>query len=358
MSDIGTHKMLQAYFQDSPATSFLTGFFDARPENFYNSEEIEIDIERDDEDIAIAITDLSTGYNINSSDLYTNKSFKPPILKEAAALNAFDLIKRMAGKNPFEDFDFQANATVRAFKNFRLVEKKVRRTVELQSSQVLQTGLVDLKNSAGVTLYTIDYKPKATHFPTVAIAWSNAATAVPINDIDSLAQLIRADGKTDPTDLIMGDTAWLEFIATDQIKEHINFRRANLIAIQPIMVGRGATFQGEISVGNYVYKIWTYSGGYKDPQTGNHTKFVDPGKVIMTSEAGRLDATFGAIPRIAPPDSRVLPFLPSRMSDADMRIDLFTNAWLTPDGEQLMTGVGARPLMIPTAIDTYGCMTT
>ena len=89
---------------------------------------------------------------------------------------------------------------------------------------------------------------------------------------------------------------------------------------------------------------------------------MDPNKVVVRSSTGRLDATFGAIPNIgkllgAQATNNVLPELPSRANNVEGGMDMFWNAWITPDGEQLMGGVGSRPLMIPTAIDTFGCLT-
>ena len=126
----------------------------------------------------------------------------------------------------------------------------------------------------------------------------------------------------------------------------------------PQRVGQGATFQGTINIGNYEFRMWTYNGKYKDPATGNIVPYVTAGKVIMLSEGGRLDATFGNIPRLRSPEQQAIPYLPERMSNSDARVDLITNAWFTDDGENLMVGCAARPLLIPTAIDTYGCLTT
>ena len=124
----------------------------------------------------------------------------------------------------------------------------------------------------------------------------------------------------------------------------------------------GGTYRGWIDIGNYRYEMWTYGGRYKHPQTGVKTPFIDPGNVIVRDSNGRLDATFGAIPNIGAllgeMGPNLLPELPGRISNTGGGMDLFVNAWLSNDGEQLFGGVGARPLMIPTAIDTYGCLTT
>jgi hypothetical protein len=354
--------MLRAYEQMGQVTLFLSGFFLSPPENFHTSEEVEIDIERSDEDIAIVVTDLSTGHRMNTGDLYTNKSFKPPILKEAVPINSFDLIKRMPGQNPFESPDFRANVILRMFKNMAKVEKKIRRTMELQASQVLQTGTVTLKDENGVNLYVLDYKAKASHFPTAGTAW-NAGGADISGDISALAEIIRNDGLSDPDQLIMGVDAFEAFIKDPEIQKRYDNRRIDLGTIAPMqMRGQGGSFRGIVEIGNYRYDIWTYGGRFKDPQTGNKVQFITPSKVVVRASSGRLDATFGAIPNIGAllgsQASQLLPELPSRLPNAQGGMDLFANAWMSDDGEQLFGGVGARPLMIPTAIDTFGCIET
>lgn len=362
MSGTTTKRLISAYNQMASPTLFLSGFFQSPPENFHTSEEVEIDIIRSDEDVSIVIQDLSTGYRMNSDDLYTNKGFKPPIHKEAITLNAFDLIKRMPGENPFESPDFRANIITRMFNGMTKIERKIRRAMEQQASQVLQTGVITLTDDAGTALYTLDYKPKATHFPTVAIAWDQG-NAVIAEDINALTEVIRNDGLADPDQLLMGVDAFEAFIADDLIQKRFDVRRIDLGTIAPMeMRGNGGNFRGVVEIGNYRYDVWTYGGRFKDPQTGNKVQYISPEKVVVRASGGRLDATFGAIPNIGAlmgaQATNLLPELPGRVSNADGGMDLFTNAWLSPDGEQLFGGVGARPLMIPTAIDTYGCLDT
>jgi hypothetical protein len=360
MSNETTKRMISAYNQTAQPTLFLSGFFRSPASNFHTSEEVEIDIVRSDEDVAIVVQDLSTGYRMNSEDLYTNKGFKPPIFKEALAINSFDLLKRMPGQNPFESPNFRANVITRMFNGMNKVERKIRRSIEIQASQVLQTGVVTLTDSNGNALYTLDYKPKASHFPTVSITWGTG-TEDKAADINALAEVVRNDGLADPDQLIMGVDAFELFIKDADIQKRYDIRRMDLGTISPMeMRGNGGAFRGIVEIGNYRYDIWTYGGRYKDPQTGNKVQFMSPDKVIVRASSGRFDATFGAIPNIGSlvgaQANRLLPELPGRISNTDGGMDLFTNAWLSNDGEQLFGGVGARPLMIPTAIDTYGCL--
>lgn len=362
MSGTVTQRMIQAYYQEAAPTAFFSGMFQARPENFHSSEQIEIDIVRTEEDVSIVIQDLSAGYRMNSNDLYTNKGFKPPIHKEAIPINAFDLIKRVPGQNPFQNPDFRANILLLMFNGMRKVERKVRRSIELQASQVMQTGKVTLTDINGTSLYALDYKPKSSHFPTAGVSWATATTAQKIDDMRSLSDLVRTDGLAQPDQIICGIDAWENLMQDAGFKSRLDTRRADLGTITgPTTLGSGGIHQGTITLGNYRFDVFTYDGHYKDPQTGVSTPFMDPGKIIIRDSRARLDATFGAIPNIGAElgaNGRLIPELPSRMSSSGNGMDLFTNMWLSGDGEQLFGGVGARPLMVPTAIDTFGCLDT
>ncbi len=362
MSGTITRRMLRFYEQMAAPTMFLSGFFVSPPENFHTTEEVEFDIVRSDEDISIVVTDLSTGYRMNSDDLFTNKSFKPPIHKEKIALNAFDLLKRVPGDDPFQSPDFRASLINRMFRGMVKIERKIRRSMELQASQVLQTGTITLTNDAGLALYTLDFKPKATHFPTAGTAWGTGGDDI-LGDLEALAEVIRNDGLEDPDEVIMGIAAFNAFIEDDAVQKQFDNRRFELGRISPMEKrGNGGTFRGVVEIGNYKFDIWTYGGRFKDPQTGNKVQFIDPSKVVVRSSSARLDATFGAIPNIGAlmgaQATRLLPELPTRLSNDAGGMDLFTNVWLSNDGEQMFGGVGARPLMIPTAIDTYGTLET
>ena len=362
MSSENTIKLLSAYEQSAPPTLFLTGLFRSPAENFYESEDVEIDIERTDEDIAIVIQDLSTDYRYNADDIYTNKRFKAPIYKEAIALNSSDLIKRSAGENPFQSPRFRANVVLKMVKGMRKIQRKIARSIEVQAASVLQFGTVTLQDDQGNDLYTIDYSPKTTHFPTSAIGWGLPGATI-FDDLNALSEVIRNDGLSNVDQIIMGSNAFENFIKDPTAQQRFDNRRVNMGAISPMQVnGNGGIFRGVVEVGNYNYDVWTYNGRYKDPQTGVKTQYMDPDKVIMRASSGRLDATFGAIPNIGlllgNQSNNLIPDLPSRMSLPNGSMDLHTNVWLSVNGEQMFGGVGSRPLLIPTAIDTFGTLNT
>jgi hypothetical protein len=359
MSDKTTKRLIAPFLQMAMAPMFLSGFFKSPPQNYHTSETVEIDIQRDGEDVAIAITDVSTGQRYNDgAEKYSNKEFKPPIFDEVATVSAFELLGRDAGENPFEaNPDFQAKGILRAYRKFEKLQNKIRRAIEQMASQVLTTGILSLVDKNGNVVYTLNFAPKASHFPTVSTAWHPAGSAGdPLGDLGALAAVIRTDGQRNPDVLAFSDGAFARFTRNPDVQKAISRDGLGVGQLTPEKRGNGATFQGFVWIGSYRFEMWTYTGGYVHPQTGAQTPYIPSDKVIMLSQAARLDLTFGRIPLLNPNLPKALPALPSRIMDGDRGIDLSTHSWFAPDGKSLSVSAGTRPLTSPTEIDSFGCV--
>jgi hypothetical protein len=357
MSDASTKTMLRPFIEKAPEPQFLSGFFQTPPENFYDSETVEIDIQRDGEDVAVAIIDLSTGGRHNANSVGSNKEFKPPVFKEKGSLNAFQLLSRDPGQHPFESKAWVAKALQRVGILSSKMQGKIRRAVEWMCAQVLQTGTVTLTDENGVAIFTIDYQAKNAHFVTTTPWAADGTGGNRVEDIDGLARTIRKNGHRSPDTLILGNTAQSRLLASANIKELLKADgfyagRAGLVPERPGV--EGANFLGTITINNYRYALWGYDGRYNNPQTGESEPFVGDDKIIMLSSKARLDLTFGAIPRLAPPSGAALPFMPARVSGNNF--DIVPNAWLSEEGDTLSVSVSSRPLPIPTELDSFGCL--
>jgi len=349
--------MIDTYNEEGQAPLFLASHFKSPPRNFHNTQKVEVDILRDDEDVAVALSSVEQGPRSNEANLFTNKAFTPAIFDEKAPVVAFMGADRRAGQNPFDDPDFVSNATQEAFMSLRLLERKIRRSIELMASQVLQTGIVTLVDKTGAVIYTIDFTPKATHFITTGVTWAeDGQTGDPLKDLADLATVIRRDGKQRPDTLIMGAGATRRFLANQKVIDQADNRRFQMGDINPRLEDQGASFVGRFWIGHYPFDLMQYDGFFRAPGDGLYTSYVDDEKVIMLASQGRLDLTFGSIPMFMGPDQRVLRFLPGQISSADRGMDMTTNTWVTPDGKTLWVSAGTRPLTIPTAIDTFGAI--
>jgi hypothetical protein len=338
-------------------TKFLQSFFTIKPGNVYNGETVEIDIQRFGEDVAVALRQ-GKGPNLNDADTVTTKEFTPPKYGEAFPANVADLVSRTAGVDPYTDAynGYAAKLVRKLMRYFQLGMDKISRAVELQASQILQTGKLTLVDSGG-TVYEIDYKPKATHFPTVSTAWSNTASDK-LLDLENLAKVIRADGQVNPDTLIFGATAFRHFLADAKVQDALDKRRINIGEVSPRQAQGGATFIGSIWIGSYEFMMWTYPEGYKDPVSGAFTQYVADDKVIMTSTQTRFDRVSALVPLPLGPDPRVAGLMPGRLVSDAMDLDVMPNLWCTPNGKELMAEIESRPLLVPVQIDGFGCLDT
>lgn len=353
MSDASTSKFIRMYAEEAEAPGFLAGFFQSPPENFHDTEKVEQDVIRDDMKVAIPVPGLASGGRQNEANKYVNKGYTPAIFKEEVSISAHDLLKREPGNNPFQNPVYLAAATRRVFEVSRKLEKKIRRGIEQMASQVLAGGTISLPDENGAVIFEADFKPKNTHHITTGTTWAaDGATGNPLTDLESLAIVLRRDGKMQPTKLIFGTVAMQRFLANAKVLTRLDNLRINMGQLAPETRGQGATFMGWVNLGQYRLEMWMYDGFYENA-AGQIAPFVADDHVLMLCDKGRLDLSFGNIPRFARPDQRALAFLP-RLSMGEQGLDLIPYAWVSQDGLSLTVQIGCRPLTIPTAIDTIG----
>jgi hypothetical protein len=365
MSDSITKRMWAAYKQKNPdPVNFFSSMYQTNLQSFFNSEKIQYDIQRTKEDIAVPVPDLTTGYRMNSLNKHTNKEVTPPVLSEAVPINSAQLLDRPAGQDPFAVNDFRANATIKLLDGMVNISNKIRRTIELQASQIFQTGKIALPDYDGGVAFELDYFPKATHFPTTGTAWGTAG-ATPLADLEALADEILKNGKQTVDLAIFGANAWDKFLLDPTVQALLDNRRMALGSITPVISpGIGGKFMGTITFGSYAVQMWTHIGNYVDPNTNILTRYMDPAKVILRASTGYMQTAFGAVPNIGDalgavnPAQRLIPGATNRLSNSSEGLDMFTSAWLSDDRKNLFGGVASRPLMVPVAIDTFGAINT
>lgn len=336
----------------------LSRNFTMKPGGSYKGVKVTIDIERYGEEVAIAVKAFK-GVNMNDFDEFTTKEFTPPAYGEGFPLNVNDQINRIAGQDPYSAAYAEAAGfiTGKAAKGFALIDDKISRAIELQAAQIYQTGQLSLTNKDGAVEYSLDFKPKASHFPTVGTAWSEAG-ATPLADIEAVAKLIRADGKVDPNELHFGETAMSEFLSHSTVKEYLDTRRIEMGQINPRYVDSGVTYYGDIWIGTYKFQMYVHSETYDHPQSGAPTKYVIDNSVIVTSSRTRLDLVAAKVPEPIAPDPRVANLLPGRMVSRTGGFDVTPNIYASPNGKQIIGELESRPLLVPVQIDGFGCLTT
>lgn len=349
---------LQAFLERRRPTGFLSSQFTVKPGGIFYGETVEYDIKRYTEAVAFPVTRGTT--NFNDASIIDTKELKPPNYGEAFPTDVEDLLERSVGIDPYSDagVEFAGKLVGRLMDYFMEGYDMIVRGVEIQASQILQTGELSLTDNNGAVRFTADFRPKATHFPTVSTAWSNSGSATPILDLLSLFEVIRGDGKVNPDIIIMGERSLRNALQITSFQDELDNRRIDTGEINPRMMGSGATLYGFVWIGSYRAQIWTYPEGYTHPQTGAFTKYVLDDKVIVTSSETRLDRLSAKVPLPLGPDPRVAALMPGRLVESTEDLDVTPNLYPTPDGRQIMAEILSRTLLAPIQIDGFGCLDT
>ena len=348
--------MMAAYRERQVRGGFLTSFFKpVRGSTGKAVINLQWDAIRYGDEMAGPVG-ANTGANLNSATVFSTKEIRPPEYSEMIAIHADDLMERMAGQDPYAagNASFMARFTDRAAEGMSQVVPLIDRGIEEQAAQVLQTGVLSL---TGTPTYAADFKPKSSHFPTVGTAWSNAATALPLNDLEALARVIQTDSHRTVKRAIMGHTALREFVNSDQVKEFADVLRYNLVDIDPRMADRGATRWGRVMANGFELEIWQYEEVREPVGGGTAAPYLDPGKVILLPDDPALVVGSTVIPRILPPDPRFAGLISAPMK-SEAGWDLLPNIWGDAEGKTVYVSVSTRTLLLPQGIDEFGCLTT
>lgn len=340
-------------------TGFLSRKFTVNDAGaFFNGDSVVIDIEKTDETVApVVVKDGEV--NLNQATVYATKTFTPPMYAEGTVFNILSLYNREVGEDPYSSAyqDYAMAMMDQMARDFAKVEHKLERSLELQASQILQTGKLELKDKNGTVAFEADFDAKATHFPQVTTSWSDAS-ATPLVDIENLAKLIRQDGKVTPDEIYMGSDAWTNFLNNAEVKAQLDNRRIEIGEVVPTDDDSGATHQAMIRIGSYKYDVWTYPEYYTD-ETGAQVSYIGKDNVIICAKRTRLDRVFAMPPKPLNVDPRVANFLPNGIINSIANgISVMPNVWCNPEGTEINGSLKTRPMLIPVQVDGFGCINT
>lgn len=357
--DQSTLQLLKYYEDRAEPQLFLTSLCQTPPENFHDKEKVTVDVVRNEPRIAVPLPRGFTGTRLVEATKAVNYEIEPLVYDTEVSLHSYTAFKRQPGQDPFSPGSgMLGNYVAEAMSYAFMVDAMTRRGMELQVAQVITTGQIVAKDASNATLDTITFGAKGAHYVTTGTAWgADGSTGNPESDIETHAEIVDRNGKLPVDQLIFGRGAINRFLANAKIRDNMNKWNMNFGSIKPPESRGGAKFHGGIVLGSRNYEVWSYRDTYIDPNSGAHTPYIPDNKVVIRAKAGRLDATYGSIPLIVPPDARAQRFMPTRLSSSARGIDMTFNTWVTPNGKSLQLSCGTRGLIIPTAVDTFGCLT-
>jgi hypothetical protein len=340
---------------------FLSTFFKVTPDSFTDAETVDLDEVYEGEEIAPVVTDLSTGAVALVEEKFVNKQVPFPVYSMKSPAQIAALMNRQPGESAYitTKINWLSRLAAILVKKFARMTNMIKRSMEDQAAQVLQTGDIVLTDENGKPAFKLGLIPKTSHFPIVTTPWSDVDDADPLGDIDALADIIRDDGFVDVTNLIFGDKAWINFIKNGWVQENLKKDVLNMGELSPQLQNKGGKRQGYIDYGANRYILWTYNGRFNLFGSKQVSKFLDPNKVIFLPEAADLDfrRLFGGIPTVRA-DTTFDQLFGADKTQIGGEYDIRPRVFWSEDQEAYIAEIKSRPIMLPVSTNRYGCLTT
>jgi len=289
-----TQALVAVYTDQTAPLSFLRSFF---KDSTSDTKLVSVEVQRGTEKVAIDVVRGTNG-NRNSISRSTERIIEPPMYDEfldATSLDAYDNYFGAGASTPTAST--AARFLNSAGSKLALIRNKIERAYELQASQALFDGIVQLKNGDN-----IDYKRKAGSLVDLGAGsyWSaaNAATADPLADFKNAGDFLRNVGKMrgGVLNVVLGGDAYAAMLQMDKFKETSDLRRIDLVDITgPVQNSVGGVLHGEVSAGNYKVRLWTYPEVYTDAN-GDQQDYVPQNKFLALPEMTNFNLAYAATP--------------------------------------------------------------
>jgi hypothetical protein len=293
-SNLVTKKIVGAFEESISVRSGFSGFF---PEETTPTLEVDVEVQRDNDLIAVDVVRFTEG-NKNKFSRVSEHKYIPPFFKEDYDFQRDQVyMNTIALGVGLENAQVNAVITQNAFKNVQKNRDKVIRAIRKQQADVLQTGIVTLVNGDNV-----DYRRKATSIVDIDVLgdyWNVSASAKPLTDIRKGMDFLRNVGNSggSAVNVVMRTSALEAFLKADEVKELADIRRIDRVNIgMPQFDGvSGFAFQGMIAAGDFNVNLWTYNEKYTDAN-GATQYYLAENLVVMMPDDFQGKTIFGGLP--------------------------------------------------------------
>lgn len=279
-----------AIYKERPVVkSFLRSFF---PVTTATSKYISIEVQRGTETMAVDVI-RGAGSNKNQVTRSTRKTFLPPYFKESFNMNELDVYDTaLLSASP----DLLRNLAADAAEETQKIIDKIDRSYEKQCADAMLSGIISV--NAGDN---IDFRRKAASIVDTSSEYFSNNSNDPDLAFIRAGKFLREQGKINANGrycVILGEGAFQALINNTIFQNKHDRKNIDLGAILPAQMSTsGASYHGYISVGSYVYDLWTYPEVYAD-SNGTLTPYIDDDKMIVTSYTPNFNFTYAQVPQL------------------------------------------------------------
>lgn len=346
-SNLLTKKIVGKFEEMIPVRTGFAGWF---PEETTPTLEVDVEVQRDNDLIAVDVVRFTEG-NKNKFSRVSEHKYIPPYFKED-----YDFQRDQAYMNTIalgvglESAQVNRVIAVNAVKNVGKNKAKIVRAIRKQQADVLQTGIITLVNGDN-----IDFKRKATSMVNVDTAgdyWSVAASATPLVDIRKGMDFLRNVGNSggSSVNVIMRSKALEALLATTEIKEQgpnviQQIQRININMPQFDGVS-GFAFHGQVAAGDFNVNLWTYNEKYTDGN-GATQYYLAENLVVMIPDDFQGKTVFGGLPTMNPSNIGGVSVMTPGIVEANYLLRSYSDERTMSSTLELTSA----PLVVPFTID-------
>jgi hypothetical protein len=247
------------------------------------------------------------------------RTFKPAYIKDKRVFDPTQPIKRAIGESigGGQLTNLQRRDAHLALQLQDQLNMLTRRK-EVMASEVIRTGKCTIVGD-DYPQVIVDFLRDAT-LTVAALAggakWDQT-TATPLKNLRAWQKLVRKAEGVNPTDVIMGDDAFENFISHSTVTPKLDQRWLQGTSVNPSQkVVEGGSFQGTIDG----FSIYTYSGWYVDPADDTEKEIWPLDQVSLVSPFLEGVRAYGAI-KDGKAGLKALPYFPKMWEDDDPAVE-------------------------------------
>jgi hypothetical protein len=284
-------KVVGRFQEDIPVRAGFDGFF---PRETTPTLMVDVEVERDNDLIAVDVKRFTEG-NKNKFTKSTEHTYVPPFYKEDYDFARDEVYMNTVALGVTNATGANQAIAQNALKNVRKNRKKIERAIRKQQADVLQTGIVTLKNGD-----SIDFRRKAGSMVDLGAGnYWNEATTKPAEDLGDAMTFLREIGNATGStiNVIMRTDAMNAFLANESVKTILESRRMDRARIDMPQFNEasGMAFHGQVAAGDFGVNLWTYNEKYTDA-AGNTVYYLDRENVVILPSDFQGKTVFGGLP--------------------------------------------------------------
>lgn len=286
-------KIVGKFEETIPVRSGFSGWF---PEETTPTLEVDVEVQRDNDLIAVDVMRFTEGSKTKFSKL-TEHKYIPPFFKLDYDFQRDQMYMNTVSMGVMNNPNINRAIAVNALKNVNKNRDKIVRAIRKQQADVLQTGIITVNNGDN-----INYRRKAESMVNVDVLgdyWSVSASAKPLTDLANGMAFLRNIGNSSGAvvNVVMRTQAYEAFVKTAQVQAEADIRRIDRIniAMPQFTESTGFALQGQVAAGDFVVNLWTYNEKYTD-DAGATQYYLAENLVVMMPDDFQGKTVFGGLP--------------------------------------------------------------